>query len=141
VTRIPTTAALSSLPVPPILFDRGNRLTFEEGTPEKKFTFAADWTLGDWGATAKATYYGDVLIPNNNAALDYHSGNHTLVDLEARYELPAGFNAAIGINNVFDEYPNATPALVNTNGPIGFPSYSPFGFNGRFLYARLGAKW
>jgi iron complex outermembrane recepter protein len=141
VTRIPTTAALSSLPVPPILFDRGNRLTFEQGTPERKFTATADWSLGAWGATAKATYYGDVLIPNNNAALDYHSGNHTLVDLEGRYELPAGFNVAVGVNNVFDEYPNATPVNVNTNGPIGFPSYSPFGFNGRFLYARIGAKW
>jgi iron complex outermembrane receptor protein len=41
---------------------------------------------------------------------------------------------ALGVNNLFDEYPNATPINVNTNGPIGFPSYSPFGFNGRFLY-------
>ena len=32
-------------------------------------------------------------------------------------------------------------ATVNTNGPIGFPSFSPFGFNGRFLYARVGYHW
>jgi len=24
---------------------------------------------------------------------------------------------------------------------LGFPYYSPFGFNGRYLYARLGVNW
>ena len=84
---------------------------------------------------------GDVLIPNNAPTLDYRAGHHTLVDLEARYTLPMGVNIAVGANNVFDEYPNKTPTIVNTNGPIGFPSYSPFGFNGRFLYTRLTYNW
>jgi len=100
-----------------------------------------DWSLGDFGMTAKATYYGDVLVPNNAANLDYKTGDHVLVDLEARYQTPIGVNVALGINNLFDEYPNATPTRVNTTGPIGFPSYSPFGFNGRFLYGRLSYNW
>ncbi|WP_369060109.1 TonB-dependent receptor [Caulobacter sp. 73W] len=141
VTKIPTTAPLSALPVPPILFDRGNRLTFEQGTPDKKFVASVDWTLGDLSATAKATYYGDVLTPNNNAALDYWTGKNTVVDVEARYQLPWNTTAAVGVNNLFDEYPTATPTNVNTNGPIGFPSYSPFGFNGQFLYTRLSVSW
>ena len=141
VTKIPTTAVLSGLPVPPILFDRGNRLTFEEGTPDKKFVGSVDWSQGAFGATAKATYYGDVLVPNNNAALDYHTGKHTVVDFEARYETSFGANLALGVNNIFDEYPNPTPTIVNTNGPIGFPGFSPFGFNGRYLYARIGYHW
>jgi iron complex outermembrane receptor protein len=141
VKRVPTTAVLSGLPVPPILFDRGNRLTFEEGTPKQKHVLSVDWTQGAYGVTAKATYYGDVLIPNNAPSLDYHAGAHTLVDLEARYQFPMGLGVAIGANNLFDEYPNATPIIVNSNGPIGFPSYSPFGFNGRFLYARLSYNW
>ncbi len=141
VKRVPKTAVLSALPVPPILFDRGNRLTFEEGTPDKKYVATVDWTLGNFGATAKASYYGDVLVPNNNAALDYRTGTHTLVDLEGRYDLPANVKLALGVNNVFDEYPNATPTNVNTNGPIGFPGFSPFGFNGRYLYARVSYSW
>ncbi len=141
VNRVPKTAQLSALPVPPILFDRGNVLTFEDGTPKQKDVAAIDWSMGPFAASAKATYYGNVLIPNNASALDYNSGAHTLVDLEARYTLPMGVNVALGANNVFDEYPNATPTKVNTTGPIGFPSYSPFGFNGRFLYARLTYNW
>jgi iron complex outermembrane receptor protein len=141
VKRVPTTQQLSSLPVPPILFDRGNRLTFEEGTPDYKHVASVDWSMGNFGATLKGTYYGNVLVPNNNAALDYEVGKHLVVDLEGRYQLPYGFNLALGVNNLFDEYPNKTPTIVNTNGPIGFPSYSPFGFNGRFLYTRLSLSW
>jgi len=141
VTRIPTTAVLSGLPVPPILFDRGNRLAFEKGTPEQKYVFTTDWTLGDYSATAKATYYGDVLVPNNSPTLDYHVGSHTLVDLEGRWKSPWGPEVALGASNLFDEYPNKTPTIVNTTGPIGFPGFSPFGFNGRLLYARLSYNW
>jgi iron complex outermembrane receptor protein len=64
------------------------------------------------------------------------------VDLEARYNLDMGLRLAVGANNVLDEYPNATPGAINgATGSIGFPQYSPFGFNGRFLYARLSYDW
>ena len=125
----------------PILFDRGNRLTFEKGTPQQKYVFSTDWTGGPVGISVKATKYGSVLIPNNSASLDYKSGAHIVADLEARYSFPMGLTWAVGANDLFDEYPNMTPTVVNTNGPIGFPSYSPFGFNGRFLYTRVSYSW
>jgi iron complex outermembrane receptor protein len=44
---------------------------------------------------------------------------------------------ALGVNNLFDEYPNFTPANLNApTGSIGFPQFSPYGFNGRFVYGR-----
>ncbi|HEX5377861.1 MAG TPA: TonB-dependent receptor, partial [Phenylobacterium sp.] len=141
VKRVPTTSVLSGLPVPPALFDRGNRLTFEKGTPREKLVAAADWTLNNWGATAKVTHYGDVLVPSNTPALDYHVGKHFVFDFEGRYQTPIGVGVALGVNNAFDEYPNQTPALVNTTGATGFPSFSPFGFNGRYYYARLSYNW
>lgn len=141
VTRLPTTRQLSALPVPPALFARSNLLTFEEGTPKEKFVFTTDWTNDKLSATLKATRYGEVLIPNNTASLDYSSGTHTLVDLEGRYRLMDKINLAVGANNLFDEYPNMTPTNVNTNGPVGFPGFSPFGFNGRFVYTRVSYSW
>ena len=141
VKKTPKTTQLSALPVPPILFDRGNVLTFERGTPRQKHVLSVDWSRGDFGATAKASYYGDVLVPNNSPSLDYHTGSHTIVDLEGRYTLPMGPVLALGVNNVFDEYPNKTPTVVNTTGAVGFPSFSPFGFNGRFLYGRVSINW
>ena len=141
VKKTPKTAQLSALPVPPILFDRGNVLTFERGTPRQKHVVSVDWSRDAFAATAKATYYGDVLVPNNSPSLDYHVGSHTIVDLEGRYTLPIGPVLALGVNNLFDEYPNKTPTVVNTTGAVGFPSFSPFGFNGRFLYGRITINW
>ena len=142
VNRVPTTTQLSALPVPPALFDRANRLTFEKGTPQQKYVGSVDYSYGPVGLTLRATKYGTVLAPNNTIqALDVRTGAHTIVDLEGRIQLPWRTTFALGVNNLTDEYPDPTPAAVNTNGPIGFSSYSPFGFNGRFLYARLSKAW
>ncbi|NBV82369.1 MAG: TonB-dependent receptor, partial [Actinobacteria bacterium] len=65
VTKLPTTAQLAALSPSPILFDRGNRLTFEQGQPKDKFAVSATWTQGDFGVTARGTRYGDVLSPQN----------------------------------------------------------------------------
>ena len=141
VTKTPGLPSITSVSQPPFLFDRGNVKTYEQGTPERKFVFNTDWSLGNFGATVKATYYDSVLVPNNNPALDYETGHRTVVDAEGRYKLgPAGL--ALGVNNLFDQYPRETPALINSpSGSIGFPSYSPFGFNGRFVYARVSYNW
>ncbi|QFU32483.1 TonB-dependent siderophore receptor [Brevundimonas sp. Bb-A] len=139
VDKTPGTPAGLSIPVSPnFLFDRSNILAFEDGTPKTKVVGGLDWTLGDWAVSAKATYYASVLVANNASTLDYETGDHTLFDLEARYQFPYGVGLAVGANNLFDEYPTYTPTTLNgATGSVGFPSYSPFGFNGRFLYARL----
>ena len=129
---------LAIAPANDFLFDRANVLQFEEGTPEQKLVASVDWTLGGFGATFKATSYDSVLVANNNSTLDYETGNAVLLDLEGRYSLPFGVAAAVGVNNLTDEYPNATPTTINgATGSVGFPQYSPYGFNGRYYYARL----
>ncbi|NBW09600.1 MAG: TonB-dependent receptor [Caulobacteraceae bacterium] len=139
VTKIPATPSNLAIPVSPnFLFDRANILSFEEGTPEQKIVGSVDWTLGGLGATAKLTSYDSVLVANNNSTLDYETGRAVLLDLEGRYEFPMGVTAAVGVNNLTDAYPNATPSTINgATGSVGFPSFSPYGFNGRFIYGRL----
>jgi iron complex outermembrane receptor protein len=141
VNKVPTTSTISGLPVPPPLFARVNVLTYEQGTPDHKIVASGDWSNGPWGATLRGTAYGSVLIPNATASLDYKSGAKTVWDAEARYTFLKDLTWAVGVNNLFDEYPNKAPAPVNTTGVVGFPSYSPFGFNGRFLYTRLSYNW
>ncbi|MES2860738.1 MAG: TonB-dependent receptor [Pseudomonadota bacterium] len=132
----PSTSALASSPF--FLFDRANILAFEEGTPHTKVVSSVDWTLGAFSATAKATYYDSVLVANNSISLDYETGDATLIDLEGRYELGSGVGLAVGVNNLTDEYPQFTPATINgVTGSTGFPQYSPYGFNGRFVYGRV----
>ncbi|MBD3836963.1 TonB-dependent receptor [Brevundimonas sp.] len=139
VTSLPTSSSVLN-PVP-TLFARQRILTIEQGTPDTKVSASADWRLNQWGATLKATYYGDVLQPGSTAASDYSTGAKTVVDLEGRYQLTDRIGLALGVDNVFDEYPDYVPAALNSNGVLGFPFYSPFGFNGRYAYARVSLNW
>lgn len=142
VDRVPGVPVVSIPVSPNFLFDRSNILAFEDGTPESKGVASVDWSLGGWSATARATHYRSVLVANNVATLDYQTGDATLIDLEGRYEFPFGVTAAVGVNNLTDEYPNFTPATLNApTGSVGFPQFSPFGFNGRFVYSRLSLSW
>ena len=137
VTKVPETAQLSALNPAPPLFDRINVLTFEHGTPQTKFTASVNHTLGAWSGTLRATRYGKVLQPGTTAANDFWMTPKTLVDIEGRYKITQRLTAALGAENLFDKYPDAYPASLNSTGNAPFSNYSPFGRSGRFVYARL----
>jgi len=87
-----------------------------------------------------------VIDPASVQANDIHSGDHTLVDLSASYRFGTGTTVTLGADNLFDEYPDATPANLNITsgngvGALSFTRFSPFGFNGRYLYAKLSQSW
>ena len=124
------------------LFARQRILTITEGTPGEKLVGTVDWSLGKVGATARASYYGNVIQPASTAAGDLSTGRKTIIDLEARYKVLPMASLSVGANNVFDIYPTRTPAnLLATNGGVAFPYYAPWGFNGRYLYAKLSLNW
>lgn len=137
VTRVPVTAQLSALDPAPPLFDRVNVLTFKHGTPQTKFTASLNHSFGAWSGTLRATRYGKVLQPGTTQALDFWMSPKTLVDLEGRYKVTDRLTAAVGAENLFDQYPDAYPAALNGTGNAPFSNYSPFGRSGRFVYARL----
>ncbi len=139
VTRVPTST--STLSPAPTLFARNRVESLENGTPGEKMTGSIDWSLDQIGALARVTYYGDVTQPGTTAAGDVHSGKHVITDLELRYQTKKGAQIGLGVSNLFDVYPDATSIANNATGVIGYPYYSPFGFNGRYLYARAGLSW
>ena len=136
VTRVPATTQLSALSPAPILFDRLNVLSLEEGQPKNKINASASWKLGAMGATLRATRYGEVLSPGTIAALDLNLRAQTVIDLEGRYDVTRALKVAIGAENLFDHYPESQPVTLNTTGNAPFPNYAPFGRGGRFVYAR-----
>jgi len=136
VTKVPTTAQLAALNPAPVLFDRLNVLTLEKGQPKNKITASANWKLAQWGATLRATRYGEVLSPGTTAAFDFNLGAKTIVDLEGRYALTKQVNLAVGVDNVFDQYSETLPPSLNTTSNTPFANYTPFGTGGRYIYAR-----
>lgn len=151
VTKVPQTAPLAALNPAPVLFDRVNVLTFEEGNPDNKFAASVNWTLERWGATVRATRYGEVLSPDTAAtyatvaagtqANDVRLGAKTLVDLEGRFAITDNIKLAIGGENVLDEYPDPNPVVVNSTGTTSFSNYSPFGRSGRYIYGRVSVDF
>lgn len=139
VKKVPTSTA--TLNPAPTLFARNRILTLEKGTPRTKIVGSVDWIHDALGVTFRATHYGNVLQPGSTEASDHWTGRKTIVDLEARYKFSEHVTLAVGADNIFDTYPRAYPADLNTSGVTAFPFYSPFGFNGRYLYARLGVSW
>lgn len=140
VDSVPTNTAV--LNPAPTLFARTRILTMEEGTPGEKVTNTIDWSKGKIGATARVTYYGNVTVPGSTIATDANTGRRAITDLEIRYQpKDTALDLAIGGNNIFDVYPRYSPSNVNTTGAGTFPSYTPWGINGRYMYVRASLKW
>jgi len=149
LTRIQSTPILSALNPAPVILPHFRTATLTDGQPKWKGAFVADWNSGGrFGATAKATYYGKLLQPanNSNPLGDYTLQDRTLIDLEVRAQLGHGLQLAVGADDLFDTYPTTPPYILNgvtlsSNGVGAFPEYSPFGFQGRFVYARATYSW
>ncbi|HEX9965271.1 MAG TPA: TonB-dependent receptor [Allosphingosinicella sp.] len=155
--RLSTLGPLATIPGL-VLFGRVEGLRFTHGQPRDKIVFSADGDIGNFGITARTTRYGKVVSPGAQAPLadplsltafgpdDIFLKAKWITDLEVRYKAFDRLELALGANNLFDVYPTrspfgARPASVGGVYPanqeyIPFSIFSPFGFNGRFLYAR-----
>ena len=142
-TDVEKTPVTTTLATPQSLFARQATLRFERGTPREKVTLQGDWSKDQWGATLRSTFYGDVLAPGtaNDGSTDWKTGVSGLVDAEVRYTFPIGLTLSAGADNLFDQYTNQIPPNLDTSGAGPFSNFSPYGFNGRFLYTRLSYSW
>ncbi len=117
--------------------------------PDWRGTLTGEYNLGRVHALVRGSYYGKF----SSAQPGYCDlcrdtyGAKALFDAEIGYRF-ASIDLALGVRNLFDTYPDQPKSLtivdgVNTakdyNNNFGvFPwaAASPFGYNGRYLYAR-----
>ncbi|NQY12932.1 MAG: TonB-dependent receptor, partial [Henriciella sp.] len=134
VTEVPVNPVLPDL----TFFSRNNRLTFEESAPETKLILSADYAWKDATFNARATRYGEVIDPSNNPDNDFAIEAEWIIDASVDFQVTDNVSLGIGVDNVLDQYPVETPSNQNFNGIFPFSARSPFGFAGRFMYARAG---
>jgi len=136
------------------LFGRLESLRIERGQPKDRINLGADWEWNWLSASLRANRFGEVFSPGATPINDLLLQPRWITDLEFRLSpkggMIEGMELAIGANNLFDQYPTVAPTgravdpltgqqanLSVNNYFLPYSSFSPFGFNGRFLYARL----
>lgn len=137
-----------------VLFGRQETLRLSEGQPRSKINLGVDYDRGAFGMTLRTNRYGKVLGAGSDLFLDVPLGAKWVTDLELRGTFMDKFTIAVGANNLFDVYPDRVPlgrGVDPANGaarnyPVNnyflpYSNFSPFGFNGRFLYARASVNF
>lgn len=126
------------------LFSRVESLRIEKGQPRSKLNLGVDWELNRVSATLRTNRYGKVYAPAPNPLEDVEIAPEWVTDVELRFKAMDSVELAVGANNVFDVYPTRLPTGRRPDGQYygvnnyftPYSVFSPFGFNGRFLYAR-----
>ena len=131
-----------------VLFDRIERRRVECGQPADNVRLMQAWTYSGWTATAREARYGEYCSFTILPADDQIYEAEWVADLELAYRWNR-YTFAAGAENIFDKFPdrnlvrNASGAFTaqSNNGIFTYPSNSPFGMNGRFVYTRVGVTF
>ncbi len=145
LTRIaPNPAELEALGVALERIGRDEQGRIEEGYPRSKTTLSADWNLSRWDFNLGATRYGSYTTRQARAemaARDQTFDAKWLLDASASYRPDERWVFTLGADNVLNEYPDENIYPNSTIGQFPYNSQSPFGFNGAYVYGRIGYRW
>ncbi len=130
------------------LFNRLERSRLEVSVPKSKINLSANYTTSKWGVLLRAVRFGEVSYvnakdPNDSAnnlplAIDQTFAAKWVTDLTVNYKFTKELGFAIGVNNVFDVYPDEAyiDPRNNVNNRNNYTTSRDNTFNGRFLYSR-----
>jgi iron complex outermembrane receptor protein len=147
-----------------ILFGRLESLRFTDGQPKDKVVLSMDGDFKPFGFTLRTTRFGKVIAPGSAAPLAPNQASFTalgpddvvlspkwITDVELRFDVTQSMHLAVGADNVLDVYPDrlpfgARPTAIGGTYPQnqqynGYSNFSPFGFNGRYIYGRIGVDF
>ncbi len=111
----------------------------EDGLPKYRASFTTTYQADTWRLMARANYYGTWKQSLNNDNLDklIDADAEVLIDTEFSYDYSDAIGFAVGINNLLDENGPIVPGVPGNESGRTYASTSPFGFNGRFYYAKV----
>jgi len=124
----------------------GNELRrFEVSTPRNKYNLSATWNMDQWRTTLRTTRYGETQDPSETPELNEVLKPKWITDLDVAYSLSENVSLSLGANNIFDIYPDATRENVDDvttfSRLFAYSSFSPYGFNGRYVYGKIEMKF
>ena len=121
-------------------FDRRAQKQLEKGVSESRLILSAEWQKERMRATLRFSGFGSTTLAAESADLDQKLDALWLLDLFFRYQATEKLSLVIGSNNVLDTYPDVAPLgeeFSEFNRIYPFSNYSPYGYNGRLVYASV----
>ena len=136
-------AAFQALGITQALIGRDEIGRIEDSFPRDKAIVSGTWRSDHWELGLAATRYGKFTVRNSATALrDQTYGDAWVVDASASYKPSSNWTLTVGADNLLDKYPDRTEDLQNsTFGMLPYSNYSPFGFNGAYVYGRIKYTW
>jgi iron complex outermembrane receptor protein len=148
VTRIsPAPAPLRAFDS--LLFGRVERGKMERGQPHHTLILTADLSIGRVGLNANVQRFGQAsLLDATNPARDQTVHARWITDLGLSYVLRRRWRVGVSVSNLFDVYPEewrdyvlGASGVLSMGGVFRYPGgISPFGMNGRTVYARVSYR-
>jgi len=137
----PNPAALDAIDPNALRFGRVEIGRFEVGAPRDKFLLGGVWSSDRWEFSADAVRYGRITVRNANPAQDQTFDPKWTLALAATLKLDQ-WRFTLGGDNVLNEYPDENVFANSTGGQFPYASSAaPFGFNGAFVYGKIGYAW
>ena len=138
--------------LPQTLLDKTAISDLETAAPKLRVNLGALWKVGNWTVNLREAIYGKASEYGSEDGSVYHLTEvkpKLITDLEVGYKINNSWSVAVGANNLFNIYPNGVnPALLADERAAGdnaavnvLPSFSPFGINGGYYYARANYKF
>ncbi|HHW4678152.1 MAG TPA: TonB-dependent receptor plug domain-containing protein [Xylella sp.] len=136
-------AALSAIGSTQAILGRDEIGRLEESFPKNKLILSGSWKLTHWDLMLATTRYSTFTVRNPISPLgDQTYGARWVTDASASYRPNMHWILTVGTNNLFNTYPDKTVNPINSiYGQMPYSNYAPFGFNGTYVYARIGYFW
>lgn len=119
-------------------FDRTSRIYLESAVPNTKVNLTFDYSINRFHFMLRNVYFGEVEEATNIEENAQVFSPKVVTDISAGIKFSKNVNFTIGAGNLFDVYPDMNIAANQGDGVFLYSRRATqFGFNGRYLFARM----
>jgi len=117
-------------------------------SPRSKLILSEQYNVGNWGVTGTLTRYGSYtnyvssLASYNEATgvVDQTFTPKWIFDLAVNYNLQ-NWTFTLGADDALDTYPDKNIPNNTNHGTLPYSTFSPFGYNGSYVYGKVRYSW